>query len=194
MTSGRGPKTPEAGVAHRVAGSTCQYAGEFKSARDHLERALACLEPGRDEDLAFRFGQDAIMAVNIYFAHVLWPAGEVESALVFADAADRRLLPITHVGTLAYSRCHLSFFALMIGDFARARSNAAEGSRLAREYDLTLWRAYAAHMEALANALLDGEAGSDFAEIRRTAELIRAQQGAPYDGLFKSVYARALVM
>ena len=52
------PDSPEAGVAHRVAGITCWVAGEYREARDHLERALALFQPGRDDDLAFRFGPD----------------------------------------------------------------------------------------------------------------------------------------
>ena len=34
------------------------FAGEYAQARDHLERALALFQPGRDDDLAFRFGHD----------------------------------------------------------------------------------------------------------------------------------------
>ena len=52
------PNSPEAGVAHRAAGITCWFAGEYREARDHLERALALFQPGRDDDLAFRFGHD----------------------------------------------------------------------------------------------------------------------------------------
>ena len=48
------PNSPEAGVAHRAAGTTCWFAGEYREARDHLERALALFQPGRDDDLAFR--------------------------------------------------------------------------------------------------------------------------------------------
>ena len=50
------PDSPEAGVAHRVQGITHWFAGEFHVARDHLERALARFQPGRDDDLAYRFG------------------------------------------------------------------------------------------------------------------------------------------
>ena len=50
------PDSPEASVAHRAAGITCWFAGEYREARDHLERALALFQPGRDDDLAFRFG------------------------------------------------------------------------------------------------------------------------------------------
>ena len=49
------PGSPEAGVAHRAAGTTRWFAGEYREALDHLERALALFQSGRDDDLAFRF-------------------------------------------------------------------------------------------------------------------------------------------
>ena len=74
------PDSPEAGVAHRAAGITHWFAGEYREARDHLERALALFQPGRDDDLAFRFGQDAGVAAMLYLALALWPLGDVERA------------------------------------------------------------------------------------------------------------------
>ena len=50
------PNSPETSVAHRAAGMTCWFAGEYGQARDHLQCALASFQPGRDDDLAFRFG------------------------------------------------------------------------------------------------------------------------------------------
>ena len=70
------PDSPEAGVAHRAAGITCWFAGEYREARDHLERALALFQPGRDDDLAFRFGPDAGVLAMHYLALTLWPLGE----------------------------------------------------------------------------------------------------------------------
>src|SRR6202035_1573619 len=42
------PDSPEAGVAHRMAGITHWFAGEYVEAREHIERALALFQPGRD--------------------------------------------------------------------------------------------------------------------------------------------------
>ena len=39
------PDSPEAGVAHRAAGVTCWFAGEYREARDHLEHAVALFQP-----------------------------------------------------------------------------------------------------------------------------------------------------
>jgi tetratricopeptide (TPR) repeat protein len=53
---GARPDSPEVGVAHRAAGITHWFAGEYREAREHLEQALALFEPGRLDSLGFRFG------------------------------------------------------------------------------------------------------------------------------------------
>ena len=75
------PDSPEAGVAHRTAGITCWFAGEYREARDHLERALALFQPGRDDDLTFRFGLDPGIATMVNLANASWPLGEVDRAI-----------------------------------------------------------------------------------------------------------------
>ena len=84
------PDSPEAGVAHRAAGSPIWFAGEYSEARDHLERALALFQPGRDDDLAFRFGQDAGVASNaLSRAHIMaaWATSDERFPCV-GDAQD----------------------------------------------------------------------------------------------------------
>ena len=146
------PDSPEAGVAHRAAGITCWVAGEYREARDHLERALALFQPGRDDDLAFRFGQDAGVAAMVYLALTLWPLGEVDRAISLVGDAEARIAGLTHVGTLAYGRMHAAMFELMRGDLARAAPNAFELARLAREHDLPMCRAFGVFLEGWATA------------------------------------------
>ena len=52
------PDSPEAGVAHRNAGATCWFAGEYRKARDHFERALGLVptRPRRRSGLSLRSG------------------------------------------------------------------------------------------------------------------------------------------
>ena len=99
------PNSPEAGVAHRAAGITHWFAGEYREARDHLERALALFQPGRDDDLAFRFGHDAGVGAMLYLAIALWPMGDVERAISLVGGAEARIAGLTHVGTLAIGIC-----------------------------------------------------------------------------------------
>ena len=141
------PDSPEAGVAHRAAGNTCWFAGEYAQARDHLERALALFQPGRDDDLAFRFGHDAGVGAMLYLAITLWPLGDVTRSIALVESARERLESITHVGTRAQGTCHVALFELMRGDHARATPNAFELVRLAREYNLPFWRASGVFLE-----------------------------------------------
>ena len=136
------PDSPEAGVAHRLLGTTHWFAGEYAEARDHLERALAVFEPGRDDDLAFRFGQDAGVAATLYLALALWPLGDVERAISLARDAQERTARLAHIGTHAYEKAHAALFELMRGDLSRSGLNALELARLSGQHDLPMWRAY----------------------------------------------------
>ena len=89
------PDLPEAGVAHRAAGITCWFAGQYREARDHLERALALFQPGRDDDLAFRFGVDPGAAAMVYLAIASWPLGDVRRAISLIDRMQTRLADLT---------------------------------------------------------------------------------------------------
>jgi hypothetical protein len=143
------PDSPEAGVACRIAGMTHWFAGEYVGAREHLERALALFQPGRDDDLAFRFGQDAGVGAMLYLALALWPLGDIERAVSLVRDAEARIAGHPHIVTRAYGKWQ---FELMRGDLSRAASNAAELSRLAHEHDLLLWRAVGAFLEGVAKA------------------------------------------
>ena len=184
------PDSPEAGVAHRAAGVTCWFAGEYREARDHLERALALFQPGRDDDLAFRFGQDPGVAAMAFLAIALWPLGEVDRAVSLIDRMQTRIADLTHVGTLAIGRMHAAMFELMRGDHARAAANAFELARLTREHDLPLFRAFGVFLEGWATAAT-GAVGSGLEDMRRGAELLREQNVLLFDGLLKIALAEA---
>ena len=120
------PDSPEAGVAHRAAGLTCWFAGEYREARDHLERALGSFLAGRDDGLAFRFGLDPSVAAMVNLAAVSWPLGEVDSAISLIERMQTRLAGLTHVGTLAFGRGrHSVVFDLLCGNRCARRPRRA---------------------------------------------------------------------
>jgi predicted ATPase len=184
------PDSSEAGVAHRAAGTTCWFAGEYREAQDHLERALALFQPGRDDDLAFRFGADPGVVAMAYLTTALWPLGEVDRAVSLIDRMRTRIVDLTHVGTLAVGRLHAALFELMRGDHARAAPNALELARLAREHDLSLFRAYGVFLEGWVTAA-SGAFGSGLEEMRRGVELLREQNVLLFDGQLKIALAEA---
>jgi tetratricopeptide (TPR) repeat protein len=120
------PNSPEAGIAHRAQGITHYFAGEYVEARHHLERALSLFEPGRDDDLAFRFGVDPGVPPMAYLAFVLWSLGEIDRSLPLIEQMRERLSGLTHAHTLALGAMHATVFELMRGDRSRARANALD--------------------------------------------------------------------
>ena len=184
------PNSPEAGVAHRATGMTCWFAGEYREARDHFERAFALFQPGHDDDLAFRFGYDAGVGAMAYLAIASWPLGEVDRAISLIDRMQRRMTDLTHVGTLALGTLYAAMFELMRGAPSRAAPNVFELARLAREHELTQFRAVGVFLEGWATAA-SGAIGGGLEGMRRGAELLREQNVLVFDGLLKIALAEA---
>jgi predicted ATPase len=184
------PDSPEAGVAHRAAGVSCWFAGEYREARDHLERALARFQPGRDDDLGFRFGWDPGVAAMATLATALWALGEVDRATSLIDRMQTRIADLTHVATLAPGKIHAAMFGLMRRDYVQAAQNAVELARLVREHDLPMFRAFGVFLEGLAIAA-SGEVGRGLSDMRRGVELLREQNVLWFDGLLKMTLAEA---
>ena len=184
------PDSPEAGIAHRVQGTTHWFAGEFLQARQHIERALALFQPGRDDDLAFRFGIDAGVGAMLYLALTLWPLGDIGRAISLVRDAEARSASLAHIGTRAHGKRHVAMFELMRGDPPRCALNALELARLTVEHDLPMWGAWGVFLEGLATAE-SGMVSGGLEAMRRGAELLREQNVLPFDGLQKIVLAEA---
>jgi tetratricopeptide (TPR) repeat protein len=185
------PDSPEAGVAHRAAGLTCLFAGEYRQARDLLERALDLFQPGRDDELAFRFGVDPGVATMVNLAAASWSLGKVDRAISLIDRMQTRIADFTHVGMLAFARMHSAMFDLMRDDHARAAPKAFELARLAREHELTMYGAFGAFLEGWAAAAGGAPDGGGLEDMRRGAEMLHEQNILLFDGLVKIALADA---
>jgi class 3 adenylate cyclase/tetratricopeptide (TPR) repeat protein len=169
------PNSPEVAVAHRVAGITSWFAGGYREARDHFAKSLEAFQPGRDDDLAFRFGFDPGVGAMGYLAFALWPLGEVDRAISLVDAMQKRAAEITHAGTLAFARLQTALFELMRGDNpARAEPSASELARLAREHKLPFFGACAVFLEGWVKERKGAAGGLE--EMRRAIEAVRQQK------------------
>jgi predicted ATPase len=184
-----GPASGEASVAHRVLGISHWFAGEYAEAHDNLERARTLFQPGRDDDLAFHFGQDPGVAAILWLALILWPLGHVERAASLVADAQARLAKVAHVQTRMFGKLHAALFALMRGDISQTDSNSSELAHLARDSGLNFFSPQ--------GLILDGwvKAQSGMAEglydMRRGAELLREQNLRVFDGLFKARIAES---
>ena len=184
------PNSPEAGVAHRAAGVTCWFAGQYREARDHLEQALALFQAGRDDDLAFRFGVEPGTAAMVYLAFASWSLGEVDRSSSLIDSMQKRITDLTHVGTLAFATGYAAFFQLMRGDRGRAALKAVELTQLVRMQELPMFRAFGVFFEGWA-ASASGKIGDGLDDMRRGVEQLRQQNVLLFDGLSKIALAEA---
>ena len=182
------PDSPEAGVAHRVAGATCWFAGEYCDANDHLERALALFQPGRDDDMAFRFGQDLGVSAMAYLALVLWPLGEIERAASFISRMLARMASLTHGNTIALGHMFAAQFALMHGGPMAGKANSLELARIASAHDLAQFRAFGMFFDGWARVESDLLGGLD--GMRGGVDSLRAQDIRIFDGLVKIALAK----
>ena len=184
------PDSPEAGIALRAIGLTRWFAGEYREAQDHLERALALFQPGRDDDLAFRFGWDAGVGATLYLALTLWPMGDVERAVSLVRGAQTRIAGLSHIGTQANGNMHAALFELVRGNLSHAAPNAVEVARIAHEHNLPMWRAFGLFLEGVATA--EGRVpGEGLRDMRRGVELLREQNVMIFDGLIEIGLAEA---
>jgi class 3 adenylate cyclase/predicted ATPase len=184
------PDSPEAGVARRIIGVTHWFAGEYVEARETLDHALALFQPGRDDDLAFRFGHDEGVAAMLYLALTLWPLGDIGRAVSLVGDAEARIADLAHVVTRALGRSYAATFALLRRDTSRAAMNGVELAELTRDHDLPFWRAFGVFFEGLASAQ-GGAAGVGLEDMRRGVELRREQNVLIFDGLLKIALAEA---
>jgi class 3 adenylate cyclase/tetratricopeptide (TPR) repeat protein len=184
------PDSPEAGVAQRAIGLTHWFAGEYREARDHLERALAMFQPGRDDDLAFRLGWDAGVGATLYLALSLWPLGDVERAVSLVRGAQTRIAGLSHIGTHALTNMHAALFELMRGNLSHAASNAVELARIAREHNLPEGRAFGLFLEGAA-ATERRTLGERLTDMRHAVELLREESDMRFAGLIKIALAEA---
>jgi predicted ATPase len=176
------PDSPEASVAHRVLGTTHWIVGECGAARDHLERALALFRPGRDDDLAYRFGQDAGVAAMVHLAIALWQLGEVEHAASLVGGAEARIVGLAHVGTHIYAKFHAAILQVMRGDVYKAASSADEFVHVVRAHDLRFWLPHSEFFEGWTKSA-GGAPGDGLDDMRRGVEQVMERPN--FDAVFR---------
>jgi predicted ATPase len=184
------PDAPAVSVARRLAGVTCWCAGEYREARDYFEKALALFQPGRDDDMAFRFGQDPGIAAMANLAIASWPLGEVDRAMSLIDAMATRMSGVPHIATLSFGRMHAALFELMRGDHARGARHAIELARLARQHELPMWDAFGVFLQGWATSA-SGAICAGLDDMRQAVDSLRAQNVVLFDGLVKIALAEA---
>jgi predicted ATPase len=184
------PESAEAGVGHRMSGTTLWFAGEYAAAREHLERAVALFRPGRDDELTFRFSHDVGVAAMSYLALTLWPLGEVDRARQVVDEMTRRVAGHSHVGTLATGFWHAAAFEVLCGNGARAAGHARALRAIVQEHNLAAWRTIANFLEGWMT-LRSGELSQGLRSMRAALDGARYKGRGPFNVFFSIAVAEA---
>ena len=184
------PSSAEAGVGHRIKGTTHWFAGEFVEAREQLQRALAVFDPERDRDLALRFGYDGGVVAAAYLLLVLWPLGEFELARRLFGEMSERLMGITHAGTVALATTIQAVFELTRRDFDRVAPFAAMLGDLARDREMDQWKVYGHFLEGW-RQWRAGDRDAGLAAMRGGLSQLAEQKFALFEGTLHVALAEA---
>ncbi|MFB9270248.1 AAA family ATPase [Bradyrhizobium erythrophlei] len=156
------PLSPEAAVAHCLAGVTEWYLGNFELARAHMEQTLAVFDAQRDRDLAYRFGRDTGVRAMVFMALALWPLGETDHARRIGEKALARAVASGHMLTMVYGHFQYALLHVARRDAATTAPLAETVVRLAREHGMPLYSAYGEFLQPWARWHLgDREGGLD---------------------------------
>ena len=182
------PQSPEAGIAHRLSGETEWFAGNLVDARGELERALELFDSERDRELAFRFGQDAIVTATAFLATVVWPLGEIDRGRALVHDMVAQAVRGRHIPTIVWARVVAAIFELMCRNPSRAALHMPELIGLANEHGMKLWIAFASFLDPWARA---GADCANLEDMRSGLEMLRQQGVLLYRPIFATVLAEA---
>ena len=156
-----------------------------------MERALALFQPGRDDDLAFRFGQDPGVAAMASLAIASWPLGEVDRAISLIDRMQTRIADLTHVGTLAFGKMYAALFELMRGDRTRADAERASSLPASRASTSCRCGARSACFSRVGRPLRAARSATGSRTCAAASSNLREQNVLFFDGLLKIALAEA---
>jgi predicted ATPase len=124
-------------------GVTLTHLGEFDPAMQHFENAILLYDPERHRDDAFRYAQNAAVAIQAHGAWALWFLGQPDQAL---DRM-RRALTLAHELSEPHGLAHAFFFSSILQQLRRekriAQEHAEAALRIAGDHKLMLYHANA---------------------------------------------------
>ena len=184
------PPSSEAAMAHRIAGATEWYLGNFELARAHLGQTLAMFDPQRDRDLAYRFGQDMGVSAMVWMALALWPLGEIDHARQVGEEMLARAVASGHMLTAVFGHFQYTVLHVARRDAATTAPVAEAMVKLAREHGMSLYSAYGEFLQPWARWHL-GDREGGIAAMRRGIAACHDLGNTIFTTLFETALAEA---
>jgi hypothetical protein len=140
-----------AAEANFAIGATAHYIAEFKTARQHLERAIAAYSP--DEPHSGMGGFDVRVASLAYSAWVLWYLGYSDTASERCEEALERARALSDHHTIALALHFSAYLAYCRWDGAGIERYADELLELSSRYGFLHWLACGTIMKGCASVM-----------------------------------------
>ncbi len=103
-------------VGHRLCGTSLFSNGRPAEALKHLQQVIDSYVPERHDTLAFRYGQDVLIAGLCYAAFSTWLCGWPERSMVLVDRAWERVRELDHLTSTVFVALHFEgVMPLVIG-------------------------------------------------------------------------------
>jgi class 3 adenylate cyclase/predicted ATPase len=130
--------------AHRAAGVSALPAGDFVSARSHLELALDLYDPAEHRSPSFVYAFDPKIVCLDYLARALLPLGHARQALTANAEAIEEARRLSHQNSLALALFFGGVLHQILGDRPGVIVLTEELARIATEAGFRFWSAGAA--------------------------------------------------
>jgi class 3 adenylate cyclase/predicted ATPase len=159
--------------AYRATGATLYYLGDFVSAREHIEAAMALYDPQKHRAHVALYRQEPGVACLSYDAWTLWCLGYPDQALEKMQQANILARESLHPFSLAWALN----FAGRLYEFRREGQEAQERAEaviaLASEKGFAYWLAWGTVMQGWA-LTAQGQSEKGIAQLRKGIAAIRA--------------------
>jgi len=182
------PDSAEAGIAHRLLGTTCWYAGDYTGAQAQLERALALYDHARDLPLASSFAYDQGVVAKFYLGMTHYALGRIERGGEEIEGSLRLALQGGHIPTIALTRHYMVVFAAVRGDLDSAVPHAQALLDLGVIHGLPSWQGFAKFALAWAGRRENPQA---LADMRAALAMQRDMDFRVEEPLFGTRFAEA---
>jgi predicted ATPase len=165
-------------VGERIIGTSHFSLGDLRSAREHIERALAGggLQDHRD---VIRFQADSRIALRNCMAWILWLQGFLDQAMGAAETTVEEARATNHVNSICYALALCACpIALSIGDLAAAERYLEMLLDYTARHSQPRWRASGRNHQGVL-AIRRGDVGTGLLLMRETLDA----PGAAHSGL-----------
>jgi tetratricopeptide (TPR) repeat protein len=149
-------------VAHRCMGSTLFTFGDFRQARQHLERAIKFGDMLKVVESAQAYAVDPTIAAQLMLAWDLWFLGYPAQAAAQVGAALKRAIVEGDPYSIAFAQYVTSVVHYLCGDSKKSLKHARISLGMSLEYRINLYALYSRFGQ-----------GCALAELGRTEEAIR---------------------